>query len=682
VDAYNLFTEAVDKAESGTGRGLLTLKVKRLGSDDALAEEFDVELQLKVLGSYSPTAPVDCAKTDALITQAADYLVKRGNVGRLPTGLLALLATGEEKYIKVVRDRLHAAPWAQPTQDLDELIAKGTGSYTSWGWGYQGMVLAEYYLLTGDKFVLPAIATRAKVMAAGQDAAGLWGHRMHHPENGRAFGYGVMNQPSLSIFISLILAQKCGVDDPVVRAAIRRTHGHYDKWIGKGALPYGNHGPMEHMFTNNGTSGSLAVAYALLGNAKGASFYAALSAAATDEILLGHGGPSWNILWSGLGVNVAGPEMSAAYNKKVHWLRTVTRTWDGRHVGIVGWGSTPKQELLSGHHLINLCTSRRAIHITGKGADKSLWVKTDEADAIIEAGTIDDSSEAALLAQLGSPWPPVRLRAAQALAMRDADVVEEVMDLLARGTSDQRIGATHAITNLKIASAADELMAIAKNENDDLWVRQRAVRTLEGIEGATRYGPELLKILVQDKPYDPYRELDIDLGRALIKLLGPDPYAGNLDKDVFYKGVAKLLDHKHGSGRGAGMALLKNLPMEDLPRIADKMVHVIKHKDKTYTSYTGSGRQDGLETLYRLGIKESIDLTLSTIKEPTGRGGPRTRARTRLLKKFGGEAKYAIPKIKEVLGKGAAAIVKSIEESTTTRKMISLEEAKRRGDTK
>ncbi len=186
--------------------------------------------------------------------------------------------------------------------------------------------------------------------------------------------------------------------------------------------------------------------------------------------------------------------------------------------------------MLSGNHLINLCTSRRAIHITGKGMDKSLWVKTDEAEAIIEAGIIDDSSVSALLAQLGSPWPPVRLRAAQALAMRDADVAEEVMDLLARGNSNQRIGAIHAIQNLKIDSAADEFMAIAQNEEGDLWVRQLAVRALGGMDEAKQYGAELLKILVQDKPYDPYRELDLDLGRALVKLLGPDPYAGNLDK--------------------------------------------------------------------------------------------------------------------------------------------------------
>jgi hypothetical protein len=466
----------------------------------------------------------------------------------------------------------------------------------------------------------------------------------------------------------------------MVRAAIERTHAHYDKWVGRGALPYGNHAPMEHLFTNNGTSGSLAVALGLLGNEKGARFYATMSAAATDEILTGHSGPWWNILWSGLGANILGPEVAAAYNRKIHWLRTVARTWNGRHVGLMGWGSNPKPGRLSdtGSHLLNLCTGRRAIHITGKGMDKSLWVTAKQASEIIESGTMDDSSKKALLVLLGSPLPPVRLRAAQQLARQDADVTNEVMDLLATGTSHQRVGAIHAIQNLKIPGAADEFLAIAKDEMDDIWVRQLAVKALGGMEEAKLYAPELLRLLVKDKTYDPYRELDIALGSALVKLYEPDPYATDLDKDVFYRGVTKLLNHKHASGRGAGMSLIKNLPREDLLRMLDKMVYLIEDKDRTYTSYTGAGRQDALEILYRHGIRESMDYTVNTIKEPTGRGGPRTRARTRLLQTFGAEAKYLIPRIKEVLGNRADEIIKAIEASETPRKMINLEEVKKR----
>ena len=75
-------------------------------------------------------------------------------------------------------------------------------------------------------------------------------------------------------------------------------------------------------------------------------------------------------------------------------------------------------------------------------------------------------------------------------------------------------------------------------------------------------------------------------------------------------------------------------------------------------------------------------MTAGTIKEPTGRVGPRVRGRVKLLKTFDANAKHAIPKIKEALGGQANEIVKSIEESTTTRKMISLEDAKQFGKKK
>jgi len=312
--------------------------------------------------------------------------------------------------------------------------------------------------------------------------------------------------------------------------------------------------------------------------------------------------------------------------------------------------------------------------------DESLWVKRAEAEAIVEAGWIDDSSTEALLTQLGSPYPPVRVRAAQALAKSDADVEDAVMALLAEGTSDQRVGAIHAIQNIRIENVADELLAIAVNETDDRWVRQLAIGALSTMEEAKAHAPELLKVLVRDKPYDePYHELDLALGGALVKLYAPDPYATGLDKDLFYRGVTKLLNHRHGSGRGSGMALIRNIPFEDLPQMVDRMVYLIEDQDKTYTSYTGAGRQDALEILYRHGIKESMDYTINTIKEPTGRGGPRQRARVRLLKTFGGEAKYLVPRIQEVLGKGGEDIVMNIETSTTSRVMISLEEAKQYG---
>jgi len=264
--------DAIDRAETKKGKGVLTL---------TLESGRKVDLQLKVLGAYSKTAPYHCPKTDAIITQTADYLVKTERFGRLKIGLLGLLATGEQKYIDVVKKALHQANWAKP--DL-KLTLQGTSK--AWYWGYTALLLCEYYLLTGDEYVLPAIRAYSVAIAQGRDAAGLWGHRMADPDvnrgqlHGRLHGYAVMNQSSLPLFISLLLADKCGVKHPEVQAGIKQTHTFYASFIGRGTLPYGVHDPNPKSYNNNGMSGLAAVALALHGNRPGVAFFSRMSAAA------------------------------------------------------------------------------------------------------------------------------------------------------------------------------------------------------------------------------------------------------------------------------------------------------------------------------------------------------------------------------------------------------------------
>jgi len=685
-NAHRLSAECIDEAETAEGKGILKLKVKRPGAEGTAGEALTVELRLQVLGTYSRTAPFDCPKTEAIITRTAEKLLKTGDMGRLKIGLLGLLATGERKYIDYVGKVLHASAFARPGIQLS-----GGSSYVNWPWSYQTITLCEYYLLTGDKYVLPAIKAYAVTIAEGQDAAGLWNHRMAVPSanfgklHGRLYGYGAINQPSIGLLIGLALAEKCGVEHPEVRAAIEKSHRFYSNFIGKGALPYGNHDPKEHLLNNNGTSASLAVAFSLLGNADGARFFSMLSAAGHDEILLGHTGPYFGILWSGLGANVAGPEVSAAYGRKVRWLRTVTRTWDDRFVYMEPRGSVFSYSRLSsdGANLLNYCVGRRELFITGKNADPSLWLKGKAAADAVTAGTMDDSKQdtKSLLALLGSPLPKVRLEATQMLAVKDSDVVAPVTRLLAAGSREEKVGACHAVRELQIASAVEPLMAIIRDDREDLWVREKAVDALAVLGAPARaHVPELLRIVVADKPYDIHGDFDRTIGFALSRNLRADIPAKGPEKKLFYNAVNKLLDHKHHWGRSAGMSMLRDMPLEDFHYVADRMVYVIQDKDRTYTAYHGDGqRQTGLEILNRLNIKEAIDLTVNTTKEKTGRVGPRMRGRLRLLPEFGANAKPYIPRIRELLGKQADGVIKAIEESTTTRKMISLEEAKQAG---
>jgi hypothetical protein len=274
---------AIDQAETAQAKGILTLTLK----DGA-----KVDLQLKVLGSYSDTAPYQCPKTDAIITRTADHLVaaQEFNSHGLPIDLLGLLATGEPKYIEVVKNQIHSAPWAK--RDLSLSIAKY--NTVAWSWGYTTLTLCEYYLLTRDEYVLPAIKAYAVALATGRDAAGLWGHGIASLDinrgqlHGRLQGYAVMNQSSLPCFVSLLLADKCGIKHPEVQAGIEQTHTFYADFIGKGTLPYGVHNPNAGSYNNNGMSGLVAVAFALHGKTRGAAFFSRMAAAATNTMETGH----------------------------------------------------------------------------------------------------------------------------------------------------------------------------------------------------------------------------------------------------------------------------------------------------------------------------------------------------------------------------------------------------------
>ena len=679
---------AIDQAETQKAKGVLTL---------TLQGGKQIDLQLKVLDSYSDTAPYHCPKTDAIITQAADYLVKSRKFGRgdMNIGLLGLLATGEQKYLDVVKEVLHAAPWAKP--DLALSIEKY--GRTAWGWGYTTMLLCEYYLLTGDEYVLPAIKTYSVAIAQGRDAAGLWGHGIASLDlnrgqpHGRLPGYAVMNQSSLPLFISLLLADKCGIKHPEVQAGIEQTHTFYTAFIGRGTLPYGVHNPNSKSYNNNGMSGLAAVAFALHGNTRGAVFFSRMSAAASNTLETGHTGHFFNQLWTGLGANLAGPETSAAFFKETRWLHTLNRTWDGNFTydGCGYKDGTFSYRGLSdaGSHLLNLCLGRHQLYITGRDADPSIWLKGREVGDTIALATMDvkSKSDEELLALFDHPMPKVRGEAVWTLRAREHKLTDPIKKMLKGGTDLQRHSAFgyfgYGCPKEQLVLVRDELAAIMRDPDEELGVRVTATGSLCSLgEAAYPYFDDMLKLVAADKPCDPLGKLDEQLGGSLNSLC-PDPYAAGLvkDKQLFYAVVDKLLDHKRAVGRIAGGKLVANIPLEDFHYVADKLQHIIADQDLTYHSYHNLGpKTEAVSILANLNIAGGIEAAFDTLEAEGGKAGFKIRMMMNVLPKYGANAKYALPKIKAVKAgkfqKQWDAMIKEIESATGTRTMITLEEAK------
>jgi hypothetical protein len=116
--------------------------------------------------------------------------------------------------------------------------------------------------------------------------------------DGNLGGYGMMNAPGVPLTIALILAREAGLKDPAVDLAIDRSAKLLRFYIGKGAVPYGDHAPWTENHEDNGKCGMAAVLFILLGEAGGADFFTRMATAARRRARRGHTGNFFNMLWS------------------------------------------------------------------------------------------------------------------------------------------------------------------------------------------------------------------------------------------------------------------------------------------------------------------------------------------------------------------------------------------------
>lgn len=683
--------DAINEAEAPplNGRLILTLK----GDKTA-------ELQLKAFGDFSPTAPYGCPKTKALVTAIADRMIgdEKGMQGdRLGIGWLGLMATGEKPYIDYVKANLPKQDWANP--DREACMAVITGGkdmgYVGWYWGYALVTLSEYHLLTGDKSVLPAIETYALALSKGQCVAGTWGHRMiSTARDGRLPGYSHINQPSLSCFVGLVLAQACGVQDPQLQKAIERCTGFFNTFVGKGTIPYGVHDPNSRDFNNNGMSGSAAVAMALVGNKEGAKFFSRQTATDSDRLETGHASYFFNVLWSPLGANVAGPDVTMEYHKRSRWLYTLYRSWDDQFTHN---GSGHKALNTSGALLLNYCTPRKVLYITGKNADESIWARGSEAMAIMDQSKIDYAplSIDELLGLFGHEAPQVRRRAQWTMREREGQGLDKIEALIRSGSTLERetaIGFFGYKCPPEWAAPRMELIgSILRDPQQDIEMRATAASTVcWHPPHAHTYYEDMLRLVVADKS-DHYGLLDKGLGGALVTA-SSNPFGDGLvkDKALFYEAVRRLARNPRQEGRGTAMKLLTHMPAEDFPLVAEEIKVVVRNREASSHSYhnPGSTLDPGGQVLARLGIREGIDWAMETLDTKDGKDSFKIRAVQSVLVAYGAHAREAAEAIKgdEQLmrsfagGRFAGGWKKMLEsiakDQKPTKQLISFEEAK------
>jgi HEAT repeat protein len=695
--------KALTLAESEAGQGKLSLTRWRAGSTA------EILVKLPVLGTYSATAPYDCPKSKRILEQGCKDLAKQmadpsyaKRQDPIPRSLnaLALLASGDPGYLPLIKKE---TKWAANYK---------TEGMATWYYGYIMMFLSEYKIATGDDSVMPGLKRLALEAANGQSAVGSWGHGFAKPD-GRLGGYGMMNSPGLPLTISLVMARKAGVKDPALDQAIERSAKLLRFYIGKGAIPYGDHSPWIENHEDNGKCGMAAVLFNLLGESKGAEFFSRMSVASHgSERDTGHTGNFFNILWAMPGVAMSGPQATGAWMSEFGtWYYDLARGANGNflHQGppepeedsFAGWDST-------GGYLLAYAMPLKKLYLTGKKPDAVPQLNAAATQSLILDGRgwnnkdrksfYDALSEEQLLERLRSWSPVVRERAAMAIGRRKNALVTPLVEMLDSPNIDARYGACQGLIFLRGrgAPAVDALQKTLTHQ--DLWLRIKAAEALAAIGApAMKAVPQLLELLAQvDVKNDPRGmqqrylsfslfERDGMLGRSL----------EGIDRPALYKAVRAGLKNEDGRARGSIGSVYRYLSLEEIKPLLPAIHEAIVKPAPSGEMFADGIRVEGLRLLSQHHIEEGTSaLVKYTRDQNPWESQIRTPELMKILLTYGTHAKAVIPELIKIAdyfekeekdfprklmlqkAKSVRDTITAIEASTDTPKIIRIKEEK------
>ncbi|MFT7642116.1 MAG: HEAT repeat protein, partial [Pirellulaceae bacterium] len=681
-DARMSFGRAIDEAERDENRGVLKL-IRWRPVNDATARkgtETQVELKLKVMGAYSDTAPWDCPKTKRIRDDAIQAIIESKDMGRLGATALALLATGEKEYVEIVRQYLHSEKWAAP----DVKISVEKGGLQSWFCGYHNLLLTEYYLATGDEYVLPAIREHSIKTAMGQSNAGTWGHGFAWTSqnggklHGALPGYGALNQAGLPCFLSLLLAKKCGVEHPEVDAAILRSSRFFEQFIDNGSIGYGFHRPSLEIYANgrngmsgNGKNGIGAIVFRVQGNEEGTRFFSRLTASLYNTCEYGHSGNSYSYFWDPIGANCGGPKLAAAFLKEMRWYYALTRKADGSFVNQPLGGHYGGQLLSpTAAQVLIASLPRKAIYLTGKGQKENEWHKDKEIQETIASGRwrladTDEMSVDQLIKSLDNWSPIAREWIARKLAAKEGDFVPRLVRQLEAERPEARAGACAALGYLgERAAAAVPNLAKALTDKESIVCISAGYALARLGKSSRQAVPDLLRAMLDStetelmKPrqqalaysfgYANGRYAPLYFDGLLPQFQEDENPLDGVDRELLYSAITKLLNDSSGRTRGSAAYALNYFSRQDTAAMAQQIHNAITTVALNYRMMDDGVRARGLDLMARFRIEEGIPLCFETFDFHRWGSVMRVPARLKTLQAYAGNAKPFLPQLREL----------------------------------
>lgn len=621
-DPRTEFGKALTNAEAKDG--VFKLQRWRNGVTD------EVALKLKVLGAYSSNAPYDCAKSKRILEEGCKALALRMKEENYPRtqnpitrslNALALLASGDRSYLPVLRPEIE---WASNY--------KGSG-FETWYYSYVCMLLAEYHLVTGDKSVLPELKRLTLEAANGQSAVGSWGHGFALPD-GTLRGYGMMNAPGIPLVISMIMAQRCGIDEPVIGQAIERSAKLYRFYTGKGAIPYGDHNPWIEGHEDNGKCGMAAVMFHFLGEEDRADYFARMSLSAHGpERDCGHTGNFTNLLWAIPSLSLHGPHASGAWMKEFGaWYFDLARTWDGafRHQGApeAQWDSYGRNWDSTGAYLLAYAMPLKKMLLTGKQPSTLPVMDAATAQSLIVQGrgwsqgdkfsAYDKLGVDHMLELLGSWSPVIRERAAMAIRRKAGPKpIDAVVKMLDSTSLYQRYGACQAIKELggQAANATAKLLLLLDHE--DMWLRVLAAEAIAAMgDRALPALPVLLKRIAQGpSAADPRGMEQRYMSFAVFGTMLRNRDALNgLDQTLLASAVSEGLKNQDGNARSQVSMVYDRLTLEQIRPLLPAILQAIEKQSPSGEMFSAGVRVNGLKLMAKHHIAEGLPACVAYIQ--------------------------------------------------------------------
>ena len=639
-----------------------------------------VELKMRVLGTYSDTAPFNCPKSAKVFEEACAALQKETGMWREISGI-AMLASGDPRFLPQIRDLAHEV--GSPTLKFD-MPKIGMGV---WYMGYQGIFLCEYYLLTGDKSVEHSIKEITVTLAKGQSMYGTLGHGISAlTAEGKFHGsippYGPVNECGLTANMAIILGKRCGVKDPEVDAAVVRANGFFGYYVNKGTIPYGEHEPW-YYHENNGKSAMCAALFGVQADRiKEAQYWARMSTAAYPSTEYGHTGQGFSYLWRMVGANMGGPMAAAAFFKELSWQFDLARRCDGTFTydggEQYGGGKTDDNTYYgkssyngvspNACYILSYAAPLRKICITGRDAKPvgqeakvPLWLTKAEVADCIAAGRFDlerkQKNVNELTTALGNWSPIVRLWAAEELAKRpEAQSLVPQWITAAEGSNARlRLGACEALHQLRAQQALPLFVRLLYHE--DRGLRFLAARAIKDLGGAAQTAlPGILKAVIDTaEPLlpvnwaDPIQFAHGQLAAALFAGGLTDALKG-VDPKLLYGAFGVLTRNADGMARGQFKNYIEKLSVEEVRILGPDILTAMKTIAPADTMFGQEIRMGGAAALAKYHYQEGVHAIGVLLRDINGHSSEvRIPALLDHLTSYGKAAREAIPDIKALI---------------------------------